>query len=236
MPLVTTQRTGLVEQVIDQMRALVETGEWPIGSRIPPESELITALGVARNTVREAVRALSHAGLLEVRQGDGTFVRATNELSGAVRRLCGTELRHILEVRRALEVEAARLAAEARTERDLGELETRLRARDDAAYSAAAQDFVLHDAEFHLRLVRASHNEPLIGLYEGISEAVRSSVATTFDPRTPPERHTSHTELLTAVRQGDPREAAAQAGGFLDELLAHLGETTTQHAGHDSSS
>ncbi|GAB2666924.1 FadR/GntR family transcriptional regulator [Saccharopolyspora gloriosae] len=217
MPLVTTQRTGLVEQVIAQMRTLVSSGEWPLGERIPTESELVTALGVGRNTVREAVRALAHAGLLEVRQGDGTFVRATNELSGAVRRLCGSELRRILEVRRALEVESARLAAAARTDEDVAELETLLAARDDAVDRLDREVVVHEDTRFHLRLVAASHNPLLIGLYEGISEAVQSSVATTFDPASVTQ--VSHTELLNAVRSGDADRAAAEAGGFLDELL-----------------
>src|SRR5256714_8180162 len=104
------------------MRELVASGEWPLGQRIPPESELVTALGVGRNTVREAVRALAHSGLLEVRQGDGTYVRTTSEVSGAIRRLCGTELREVLQVRRSLEVEGARLAATARTEAELRKL------------------------------------------------------------------------------------------------------------------
>ncbi|WP_243792916.1 FadR/GntR family transcriptional regulator [Saccharopolyspora gloriosae] len=220
MPLVTTQRTGLVEQVIAQMRTLVSSGEWPLGERIPTESELVTALGVGRNTVREAVRALAHAGLLEVRQGDGTFVRATNELSGAVRRLCGSELRRILEVRRALEVESARLAAAARTEEDVAELETLLATRDDAMERLDREVVVREDTRFHLRLVAASHNPLLIGLYEGISEAVQSSVATTFDPASVTQ--VSHTELLNAVRSGDADRAAAEAGGFLDELLDAL--------------
>jgi DNA-binding FadR family transcriptional regulator len=224
VPLVTTKRTGLVDQVIAQMRELMTSGEWPLGRRIPPEAELVTALGVGRNTVREAVRALSHAGLLEVRQGDGTFVRATNELSGAVRRLCGSELRQILEVRRALEVEGARLAATARTVEDVRDLEVRLQERDEAIQRLDREEVVSKDAEFHLRLVAASHNPVLVGLYEGISEAVRSSVATTFDPEIPPEQHVSHAPLLAAVRDGDPVRAAAEAGGFLEELLAHLGE------------
>ncbi|MFR9731264.1 FadR/GntR family transcriptional regulator [Saccharopolyspora sp. MS10] len=217
MPLVTTQRTGLVEQVIAQMRSLVSAGEWPLGERIPTETELVTALGVGRNTVREAVRALAHAGLLEVRQGDGTFVRATNELSGAVRRLCGSELRRILEVRRALEVEAARLAAAARTEDDLAELDTLLTARDEAVERLDRGTVVSADTRFHLRLVAASHNPLLVGLYEGISEAVQSSVATTFDPGSVTQ--VSHTALLEAVRSGEAELAAAEAGGFLDELL-----------------
>src|ERR1700754_628703 len=102
MALTTTQRTGLVDQVIAQMREAIRAGDWRIGTRIPPEPELVQALGVGRNTVREAVRALSHAGLLEVRQGDGTFVRATSEISGALRRMCGDELREVRQVRRGV--------------------------------------------------------------------------------------------------------------------------------------
>lgn len=218
VPLVTTTRTGLVDQVIAQMRELVSTGEWAIDRRIPTENELVTALGVGRNTVREAVRALSHVGLLEVRQGDGTFVRATSELSGAVRRLCGSELREILEVRRALEVEGARLAATRHTTQDIRDLETAL---DECNAAIDARDraaVIRTDAAFHLRLVESAHNPLLIELYRGSSEAVRSSVATTFDP----DKHVKHTELLAAVREGDPDRSAEEAGGFLDDLLADL--------------
>ncbi|MBA8823293.1 DNA-binding FadR family transcriptional regulator [Saccharopolyspora lacisalsi] len=223
MPLVTTTRTGLVDQVIAQMRELVTSGEWPLGQRIPPEAELVNALGVGRNTVREAVRALAHAGLLEVRQGDGTFVRATSELSGAVRRLCDSELRQVLEVRRALEVESARLAATARTETDVDELREILDAREAAIHERDRERMIEHDSLFHLRLVGASHNPALVELYQGISEAVRSSIASTVDSDTPPEQAVSHTDLLNAVRDGDPATAAAEAGGFLEELLTQIG-------------
>lgn len=228
MPLSTTRRTGLVEQVITQMRELVSSGEWPVGSRIPPEGELVTALGVGRNTVREAVRALAHAGLFDVRQGDGTFVRATSELSGAVQRLCGSELEQVLAVRRALEVEGARLAATARTDEEVRELEAELRARNDAIDEQDLEAVITHDAAFHRRLVEASHNAVLIELYEGISEAVLSSVASTFGPTPPEEQHLAHTQLLAAVRDGDPRRAAEEAGGFLEELLGRFGRSDAQ--------
>lgn len=224
MPLVTTRRTGLVDQVIAQMRELVSSGEWPLDQRIPPEAELVTALGVGRNTVREAVRALAHAGLFEVRQGDGTFVRATSELSGAVRRLCDSELRQVLEVRRALEVESARLAASARTDTDVHELREALRVRDEAVHRRDREELVAKDSGFHLRLVEASHNPVLVELYRGISEAVRSSIASTVDLDAPAEETVSHTELLVAVVDGDPDRAAREAGEFLEELLDQVGE------------
>lgn len=223
MPLATTRRSGLVDQVISQMRDAITAREWPVGERIPPESELVRVLGVGRNTVREAVRALAHSGLLEVRQGDGTFVRATSELSGAVRRLCGAELTEVLQARRALEVEAARLAAAVRTAPELRRLRELLRRRAAALAAGAVEEFIDLDAAFHLEVVRSSHNGLLLELYQGMTEAIRASVASTVD--SPDERTDSimHDGLLAAIAERDPDRAAAEAGGFLDELLAPRG-------------
>ena len=66
VPLSTARRTGLVDQVIEQLRRAITSGEWNVGERIPNEAVLVESLGVGRNTVREAVRALAHAGLLDL--------------------------------------------------------------------------------------------------------------------------------------------------------------------------
>jgi DNA-binding FadR family transcriptional regulator len=217
VPLATTRRTGLVDQVIDQLRTLVSSGEWPIGTKIPTEPELVDALGVGRNTLREAVRALAHSGILEVRQGDGTYVRATSEVSGALRRLCGAELREVLQVRRCLEVEGARLAAAARTDTDLAELRTFL----DRAETLDHADFVRSDTAFHLAVVRASHNSVLIELYRGLTEAIEASVATTSAA---PDGMFTHRGLVEAIVAGDVERAGREAGEFLDALLAGVPE------------
>lgn len=219
MPLATTRRAGLVDQVIEQMRGAITSGEWPVGQRIPPEPELVTALGVGRNTVREAVRALSHAGLLEVRQGDGTFVRATSEISGAVRRMCGTELKEVLQVRRTLEVEGARLAAKHRTDAELARLTDLLRKRDAAMEAEQWAEVIEHDTAFHVLLVQCSHNTLLAELYQGLTEAVKASVAASVDTTQPGQDQVSHTGLLHAVRDGDQEKAAIEAGGFFEELI-----------------
>lgn len=100
MPLSHPRRSALSEQVIAALRAQITSGEWPVGSRIPTEPELVEQLGVARNTVREAVRALAHNGLLDIRQGSGTYVVATSELAGVMhRRFAGADPRHIAELR-----------------------------------------------------------------------------------------------------------------------------------------
>lgn len=222
MPLATTRRAGLVDQVIEQLRDAVRQGEWPIGTRIPTEPELVATLGVGRNTVREAVRALSHSGLLEVRQGDGTYVRATSEVSGAIRRLCGTELREALQVRRMLEVEGARLAATVRTEDELARLRELHDQRDAAQHEARFDDFVRADAEFHLAVVQCAHNALLTELYRGLTEVVTASVAATTHEELDPAERIEHRGILNAIADRDPARAATEAAGFLDELLAGL--------------
>ena len=220
--LTSTRRSGLVDQVIDQLRQTIADGDWPVGQRIPPESHLVEVLGVSRNTVREAVRALAHAGLLEVRQGDGTFVRATSELSGVLRR---AELREVLQVRRALEVEAARLAASARTDADLHALREALGARDHAAHALdeERERMVDLDTRFHQLVVRCSHNTLLIELYQGVLEAVRASVLTTaHNPALP--WVLDHGRLLAAIEDGDAERSAHEAGVIVDELLRSAGE------------
>lgn len=217
MPLTTTRRTGLVDQVIEQMRQAIRTGDWAVDQRIPPEPELVSALGVGRNTVREAVRALSHAGLLEVRQGDGTFVRATSEISGAVRRLCGDELREVRQVRRLLEVEGARLATAHRTDADLASMAEALADRNTAVTGGRWMDAIDADLRFHQEVVRASGNTLLTELYQGLTEVIRASLATTAGPDDPGWR-IGHDDLLAAIRDGDEPRAASEAERFLIEL------------------
>ena len=220
MPLATTRRAGLVEQVIDQLRRSVTGGEWPVGTRIPNEPSLSEALGVGRNTVREAVRALVHAGILDVRQGDGTYVRATSEVSGALRRLCGSELREILQVRRCLEVEGARLAAAARTDEDVTALRQLLCRRDELELGEDRAAFVAADTALHFAVVQASGNTVLTELYRGLTEVVMASVATTSATHEP--REIRHGGLIDAIAARDVEGAGREAGGFLDELIEEL--------------
>ncbi|WP_197379349.1 FadR/GntR family transcriptional regulator [Mycolicibacterium mengxianglii] len=219
MPLITARRTGLVGQVIEQLRTSVTSGEWQVGQRIPNETVLVESLGVGRNTVREAVRALAHVGILEVRQGDGTYVRATSEVSGALRRLCGAEWREVLQVRRALEVEGARLAAARRTAEDLVELRALLARRDACLANSDTDEFARADADFHFVVVRSSHNATLTELYRGLMEAIAASVASgreaTFEV-------VDHGVLLDHIAAGDVEGAARTAAELIDGALAEL--------------
>ncbi|CAL9395612.1 MULTISPECIES: FadR/GntR family transcriptional regulator [Streptomyces] len=215
MPLSHPRRSALSEQVIAALRAQITSGEWPVGSRVPTEPELVEQLGVARNTVREAVRALAHNGLLDIRQGSGTYVVATSELAGVMhRRFAGADPRHIAELRSSLESSAARLAAQRRTEKDLKQLDTLLQRREEAWESGDAETFVTADATFHMAVVAASHNDVMTALYADLGEVLRDWLRDDVGGDMSPETHMDHSGLVDAIRAGDEATAAEEAASY----------------------
>ncbi|RKN42472.1 FadR/GntR family transcriptional regulator [Streptomyces hoynatensis] len=215
MTLTAPRRSALADQVIVRLRREITSGAWPVGSRIPTEPELVERLGVARNTVREAVRALAHNGLLDIRQGSGTYVAATSELAGVMhRRFADADPRDVSELRGALEAEAARLAAQRRTEEELRQLESLLARREAAWDSGDAERFVGADTAFHLAVVGASHNEVLRAVYADLGAVLRAFLRSDVGEVLRPEDHVDHTGLVAAVRRGDAGAAAAEAGSY----------------------
>ena len=213
-----TRRTGLIDSAVAQLRARIRSGEWPVGTRIPPEPALAELLGVGRNTVREAVQSLVHAGLLERRQGSGTYVLSRSELAVTMgRQIADARQRDVVEVRRALEVEAARLAALRRTPDEA----TALRERRDeraAAYLAGDLDaMVATDLALHRAIVRAGANPVLTELYENLLAAIGENIRFNFVTDT--HGHDSHDALVEAVVAGDHARAADETSRYLSALL-----------------
>lgn len=172
------QRRSLVDTVVERLQSEITSGAWAIGRRIPTEAELVARLGVSRPSVREGVRALVQIGLLETRQGDGTYVIATDPTDVALRRaLRHADPREVLRVRRALDALAAEEAAENRTEENLARIEAEVVARRRAAIRGDADAFVDHDVEFHLAVVEASHNTLLEGIYASFVSSLRNAVS-----------------------------------------------------------
>ncbi|OIV37315.1 hypothetical protein BIV57_11750 [Mangrovactinospora gilvigrisea] len=220
----TTAGGTLVQQTIGRIERSIESGEWPVGTRLPAEGLLVSELGVGRNTVREAVRALCHTGLLEARRGDGTYVRAASDLGAALkRRLRRAELGHILQVRLALEREAAVGAAGARSEADLAAILSALVARRRVLDSGDIDVIADRDHEFHRAIVRAAGNPLLADLYESIASAVRDSIADLhplWDEGAPGEA--AHEDLADAIARGDAGAAAEAARAHAAEVAVTL--------------
>jgi DNA-binding FadR family transcriptional regulator len=218
-PMRTARRAGLIEQVIEQLRAQITSGTWAVGSRIPTESELSQLTATSRNTVREAVQSLVHAGLLERRQGSGTYVLAASELAGAVsRRVKTAQHVDVLEVRRTLEVGAARLAAVRRTPDDIATLQDLLARRVTARQNGDVDAIVTMDVQLHRAIAQASHNPVLADLYDNLIGALQENVRHNVE-ELPSHGDEDHAGLIEAIIKGNPERAAEEAALFLDALL-----------------
>ncbi|NUU16525.1 FadR family transcriptional regulator [Cellulomonas humilata] len=212
------RRTGLIDTAVDELRGRIESEQWPVGARIPPEPALVDLLGVGRNTVREAVQSLVHAGLLERRQGSGTFVVSRYELAASMGRQIGdARQRDVVEVRRALEVEAARLAARRRTPADADGLRLRRDERAAAYHAGDLEAMVATDLDLHRAIVRAAANPVLVTLYENLLDAIGENIRFNFVTDT--HGHDAHDALVEAVVAGDDGRAADETTRYLSALL-----------------
>lgn len=209
MSLTASHRPPLAEEITAKLRALIHSGEWPLQQRIPAEPELMAALGVSRGTLREAIKALAHSGMLDVRRGDGTYVRATSEISGAAQRMYQDHSEeHILEVRVGLDTQAARLAARHATAGDVAGMHELLAARRLAWLAEDYSAWARADWDFHLKVAKASGNPLLHELYVSFgvvfsADLLRQQRRGGFDGLP----HQGHGELVEAIARRD--EAAA---------------------------
>ena len=233
----TAVRPGrLCDEVVAQFEALIASGEWPVGEKIPAEPELVAALGVGRNTVREAVRALEHAGVLQPRRGDGTYVRATSDLGAALlRRARRTTAEHVLAVRASLERDAAVAAAIHRTAADVVAIQAALETRRAACDEPDRARFVAADVAFHEAVVAATGNPVLIDLYAGLTEALQRTVSEIDEHDDDPASFPGHEELAAAVAAGDPDAARAAADRYLDAARAIMNRSAVNSSAVNSS-
>ena len=210
------KRYSLSKQVSDQLERMIAAGEYAVGERIPTEPELMEMFEVSRNTVREAVRALSSAGVLEVKQGDGTYVCASNRFDANMSmKYAEVSLDDIREARNSIEVTIAYLASQRRTASDLAEIAAALKKRQ--GLEAVTKENTLADIEFHTAIAKACHNQILIDLYLSISSYLESHIAerqleTSLNAAV---IDAMHENLYLAIRQKDPELAKVYAADIL---------------------
>lgn len=217
----TASRSSLITQVTESLREQIHDGSWPVGDRIPTEPELADLTGTGRNTVREAVQALVHAGMLERRQGSGTYVVAESEISGVLgKRFALARRREVLELRQALDVTAAGLAARRRTPADIATL-TDLLARRNAAFDGGSDraSMTERDVALHRAIVQAAHNPLYAEVYDSLLDTVGASIRAHLDDGKQ-ARDVDHDALVGAIIEGDEARAIAEANGFLSLLIS----------------
>lgn len=228
-PIDGTRRETISTEVARRLLAYLLSGEIQPGGRLPSERRLAETLRVGRSIVREALKSLTLLGLIEVRQGDGTYLRGTESSllpqSVAWGLLLGhKQTRDLVEARRHLEEILAGLAAERRTGVDLEALHHLL---DEMQASEGDPDrFVAADVAFHLRVTEAAHNETLGGVVAGIRTLLHvwiSRVMHAADSFEPSVRE--HAAILDALDEGDPAGARRAMREHMDGAVRRLEAT-----------
>lgn len=213
-------RRSSVDEVVAQLIEALTEGTWAVGDRLPTEQRLTEELGVSRTVIREAVRALVHLGVLETRQGAGTYVVSTADPAPMLRRFGTADVREVFEVQLGFDIQAAGLAATRRTEADLRRLRGLLAARHRAT---APEEFARADADFHLAVVEAAGNSVLLECYRFFVGRLHDSLHALRSQDVVPESGAEpHDELLAAIEAGDEAAAAAAAAAAIRPSLTAL--------------
>jgi DNA-binding FadR family transcriptional regulator len=163
---------ALTDEAIGKIKEMITSGELGPGDRLPKEADLAERLGLSRNSLREAVKALSMIRVLDVRQGDGTYVTSLephlllDALSFVVDFHRDDTVLQFLEVRRIMEPAATALAAERMTDEDVDKLQAVL---DELGAEPTIEALVANDLEFHRQIAAGSGNAVLCSLIDGLS-------------------------------------------------------------------
>jgi GntR family transcriptional repressor for pyruvate dehydrogenase complex len=204
------KRESLATQIARRLVEYIISGEIEPGERMPSERQLAEAFGVGRSAMREALKSLSLIGLIDVRQGDGTYLKRADAallpqiiewglLIGEQRTL------DLVEARQCIESDIAGLAALRRTEDDLADLERIIQRMERSVNDDA---FVEADVAFHLKLAEVARNSVLRDIHSSIQALLRAWIGRVIhaaDSTSP--SFAEHPPILEAVRAGDPSRA-----------------------------
>jgi len=207
------------EEIVKQLKDLIFEGKLMPGEKMPPERELAKSLNVSRVSLREALNNLQGMGLLEIQQGNRTFVRPITTRSihdplVAFSKNGPSNILKLLEIRKYLEVGSASLAAERATSEEIQQLEKILIEMEEDLkrnHLGAKSDF-----DFHSAIVGATHNEAYIHimqtLYDLLQEDLRIAYGDIFRKRDKRKKLLlQHQDMLKAIRDHDPEKASKEA-------------------------
>jgi len=227
MPIATVETRRLYRQIATQLSALIASGEFAVGQRLPSERELAVQLGVSRPSLREALIALELEGLVEVRVGAGIWVTAASGRDPSTpAQNEGEGPFELLRARWLIEGEIAAVAAREATAADLASIRATLTEME--RLEKRQEDFSAFDREFHLRIAASTRNGVLQAVVEDLWDRGRGAMWRLMEQhfQTPELRAASvadHRAILQALVAHDLREAR-------NAMRAHLKRVDSEFA------
>lgn len=212
------KRLSLAEEVADRLQELIASGKYQVGQKLPTEPELMTQFSVGRSSIREAVKILSHRGLVRVQQGLGTFVLSLSGTGEPLsQRLQRADFDDLVEVRFLLEVKIAEKAAMHRNNKDVEKMKSFLKKRFEYASTNQLEPCIQADINFHMAIAEAGKNEIMRDLYKIVAEHLKKSFLLRYQ-NTDSFINTQHYHdaLLQSIVDKDPKKALVWATKISD--------------------
>jgi GntR family transcriptional repressor for pyruvate dehydrogenase complex len=213
--------TRIYEEIVRQIKQMISEGRLKSGDQLPPERDLAEKFVVSRTSVREALRALESLGLIEIRPGEGTFVRRVSvesliEPLALVMLSQREAIGELFETRHLLEPAIARLAARRATPEEIDEMGRIL--DEQAREIVAGRTGLAQDAAFHAAIASAAHNRAITRVVHAIMDLLTQSREESLNtPGRPTRSHEDHRRVLAAIVRHD-EQAAEEA--MLEHLIA----------------
>jgi len=218
-------RTSKVyEQVIEQIKDMIYRGDLKRGDKLPSERELKENLDVSRASIREAFSALEMIGLIESRPGEGTFIKTDAEDNlleplSLVLLLEENVAQELIEVRKVLETDCVKLAAERIEEEEVEKLSDLLQKMKER--TGFEQESIELDRDFHHTIAEAARNKVLFYVMTSIMDAMDFHIKHTRTklvsrPETMDQFTVQHEKIFQAVRDGDQEKAMEHMSNHLD--------------------
>jgi GntR family transcriptional regulator, transcriptional repressor for pyruvate dehydrogenase complex len=226
---------AITDEAIEKIKEMIISGALSPGDRLPREADLAERLGLSRNSLREAVKALSLIHVLDVRQGDGTYVTSLEpalllDAMGFVIDFHRDDtVLEFLEVRRILEPAATAMAATRMTAADIAELRALLDRLDE---EPSIEELVANDLEFHRRIALGAGNQVLCSLVDGLSGPTqRARIWRGLTQESAVERTLAeHRAICDAIAGGQPEVARAWATVHVAGVEQWLRDALTESA------
>lgn len=214
------KRNSVTKEVYDQLKNAIASGEWAVGEKLPSENELAAQMGVSRISIRAAIQQLSGIGLIESRQGEGTFVCELNGTQHLKRlipamALTKTNLKNVLELRMVVEAQTAALAAERCPPEILTELKDIYHRHNEAQ---GVEESAELDATFHYAIAKATENPLIEQVYSVIYDAYANAFREIVSVMGTEQAMYFHGMIIRAIEARDPKAA----GEIMDK---HVRET-----------
>ena len=216
----------LPEQIADKLREMIIQEEMKTGSKLPAEAELMARFGVSRSTVREAVKILQTEHIVDIRQGQGTFLCAMPGLADDPLGLRVTDqeelIAQLLETRLLVEPNVAALAAQRRQDRHLQEMKTLLDRMDNAYLHG--ENYTPYDAQFHSVIADCTGNDVIKRLLPTIHESIRAGYQHTRRVEGSYQRASQcHLEMYRAIAEHDSDRARLAAQRHMVQTMHDSG-------------